>query len=88
MSTTHKLKCWPQYFEMLYVKPFELRLDDRDYKVGDVLHLQEWEPTDQQYTGRECLRDVIYILPQGSPGLAPGYVVLGLGPWKSTRVGS
>lgn len=33
------------------------------------------------YTGRECMREVIYVLPEGSPGLAEGHVGLGLGPW-------
>jgi hypothetical protein len=81
----HELKCWPQYFEALYVKTFELRLDDRGYQKGDVLHLREWDPQAQAYTGRECLKEVTYLLEQGAPGLALGYVGLGLGPWSGVK---
>ena len=81
----HELKCWPHFFEDLYVKPFELRLNDRNYHLDDVLYLREWSAETGTYTGRECLRTVTYLLPEGSPGLAPGYVGLGLGPWRGTR---
>lgn len=81
----HELKCWSRYFNDLYVKPFELRLNDRRYQIGDVLHLREWCPMEAAYTGRECLREVIYLLSPGAPGLRPGFVGLGLGPWMSVR---
>jgi hypothetical protein len=51
MTQTHELKTWPEFFEEVRNgnKPFEYRLNDRDYKVGDVLHLREWvPPTDEQ----------------------------------------
>lgn len=37
---THILKIQPQYFRdiLYYHKTFELRKDDRDYKVGDCIH--------------------------------------------------
>ena len=77
----HELKCWPQYFENLYVKPFEVRKNDRGYQLGDSLHLREWDPGTKEYTGRECLREVIYILHEHE-GLVPGFVCMALGPWK------
>ncbi len=30
----------------------ELRLDDRDYRIGDVLKQAEWKPNKKVYTGR------------------------------------
>lgn len=42
----HDLKCWPQYFWSVVrgEKPFEIRKNDRNFKVGDYLGLQEYDP--------------------------------------------
>lgn len=42
----HKLKCWPEFFIVVQSgrKNFEIRKNDRDYKVGDELILSEWAP--------------------------------------------
>lgn len=39
--TVHTLKCWPQYYDAMQSgeKPFELRLNDRDFQKGDTLLL-------------------------------------------------
>lgn len=44
--TEHALKTWPEYFQAIVEnrKPFDYRLNDRDYKVDDVLHLREFVP--------------------------------------------
>jgi ASC-1-like (ASCH) protein len=51
----HHLKTWPSYFQAIKrgEKPFEVRRNDRDFKPGDTLILQEWEPRkgDGVYTG-------------------------------------
>lgn len=57
-------------------KNFEVRFNDRYFKVGDVLHLQEFIPP-STYTGREINREVIYIL-DDSNYCKEGFVVLGL----------
>lgn len=85
MTTKHELKLWVVFFNDLYRKPFELRFNDRNFQLGDHLHLREYDPSVGEYTGRECLREVTYLLPEGSPGLAPGFVGLGLGPWVGVR---
>ena len=43
---THYLKSWPHHFwpVMRGVQPFEIRKNDRDFKVGDYLALQEYDP--------------------------------------------
>lgn len=44
--TTHDLKVWPEFFGPIHNgdKLFELRYDDRYYKVGDGLVLREFAP--------------------------------------------
>lgn len=80
MGTVHELKLWPVYYEAVEsgLKTYEIRYNDRNFKVGDILHLKEYDPDKKEYTGREILKDVIYIT-EGFVGLAQGFVVLGLG---------
>lgn len=68
--TTHSLKVWPEFFDALQStdKLFELRRDDRDFKVDDWLKLREWKPADimagepAAFTGQRMLRQVAYVL--------------------------
>lgn len=61
---THRLKTWPEFFGAVSLgkKPFEVRANDRDFKVGDALVLEEYCPEAQQHTGRRAYRHVGYIL--------------------------
>ena len=54
-GNVHILKTWPGYFQLVFsgVKKFELRKNDRDFKVGDLLILMEFYPDAQSYSGRE-----------------------------------
>ena len=47
------VKILPEYYEAVKCgdKTFEVRLNDRDYQVNDVLHLQEFN--NGEYTRRE-----------------------------------
>jgi hypothetical protein len=81
--TQHDLKIWPIFFKQVIddVKRYEIRLNDRDYQVGDILHLQEWDKDKGDYTGAEAYYRVT-ALSMGGPGLKTGYCVLCLdGPW-------
>ena len=44
---THELKIWPEFFKWVRNGRmlFQLRRNDRDFKVGDQLLLREWDPT-------------------------------------------
>ena len=71
--TRHDLKCWPQWFQPVLdgEKPFDVREDDRGFSVGDQLHLQEWDPMTEEYTGRTCTVEVTYIMDRPEyPGVA------------------
>lgn len=76
----HCLKTWPEFFREVRAgnKTFEVRRDDRGFRVGDVLVLQEWDRHAQQYTGDMTARRVSYLL-EGEPfGIVRGFVVMGL----------
>lgn len=79
----HDLKCWPEHFDPVARghKTVELRLNDRNYQVGDVLYLREYEPLERAYTGRSVHALITHIV-SGGEWLAPGYVAL------SIRVGA
>ena len=73
----HELKILPKYFEQVWLenKNFELRKNDRDYKVGDYIRLLEFN--NGTYTVRECSRKILYILRDCSEyGLIDGFVIL------------
>lgn len=75
----HELKIYPHFFEAVVMgtKTFELRKDDREFQVCDLLILKEWDPNNEQFTGREAVRRVCYVL-KHVPGLLQGYAVLGI----------
>ncbi len=75
----HELKILPKYFQEVIDgnKPFELRKDDRDYKKGDTLKLNEWK--DGEYTGSYATRLITYVLRDCEEyGLKKGFCIIGL----------
>ena len=75
----HELKILPKWFEDVHSnkKNFEIRKNDRDFKVGDTLILKEWYRG--KYTDRYVLREIEYIYQgDGTYGLSEEYCVLGL----------
>ena len=76
----HELKTWPTYFNESASgnKPFEIRKHDRDFRVGDILWLREWDPATASYSGRELHRQIMYMTERDNPWVKEGFVVLGL----------
>ncbi|MFA6321796.1 MAG: DUF3850 domain-containing protein [Candidatus Omnitrophota bacterium] len=82
----HELKTDPEVFQSVCdgFKTFEIRLDDRGFKVGDDLLLKETFYTGEemkqgkplQYTGRDYYSHVNYILRGPCFGLADGWVIM------------
>lgn len=78
MKNVEELKVLPIYFKELITgnKTFEIRKNDRDYKVGLKLILFEFE--NNTFTGRSIEKTVTYVLKGGEYGLHKDYVVLGI----------
>lgn len=57
----HELKLSDEFFDHVRIgkKNFEIRRNDRNYRVGDHLLLKEWNGV--RYTGRTLLRKIVYI---------------------------
>lgn len=74
MTTTHELKCHADCYSLVAsgLKRFELRKNDRGFRVGDILRLRELADA---YTGRECSVRVTHML-ERFDGLQEGYVIM------------
>lgn len=77
---THHVKADPKPFELVRagLKPYEVRVFDRDYRVGDVLVLQEFVRERMAYTGRWIRAHVTAITRPGEYGLPDNVGVLGI----------
>lgn len=75
----HELKCWPKYFAAIRAgeKNFEIRRNDRDFQVGDMLVLQEFDPETDAYTGQTETRMVRFLLSEEDRGVIHGFVAIG-----------
>ncbi len=75
----HEIKIYPSYYAAVASgdKTFELRKDDRGYKVGDILKLNEWDG--EKYTGHSMMRRITYIYKGNDKyGLSDGYCILSI----------
>ena len=70
------IKILPEYFEEVLAgrKRAELRLNDREYKKGDIYDLREWNPKRQRYTGRKINIQISHVL-ENFEGLKKGWCV-------------
>jgi len=80
MNKIHDLKIWPKYYNQILIgtKTFEVRKDDRNFKEGDELLLNEWNPETQDYTGRAITAIIVSKLEGGQFGIKQGYCVMGI----------
>lgn len=65
------------YFEDIHTgkKPFEFRINDRNYQVGDEIHHIEFDNEKKEPTGRECWTTVKYIIHGPAFGIPTGYCI-------------
>jgi len=79
--TRHELKTWPQYFAAVRSgkKRFEIRRNDRDFSVGDILVLREFDPDSDAYTGQIEERQITFLLSEEDYGVIHGFVAIGFG---------
>ena len=75
----HELKCSPGFFWPLASKEktFEVRNNDRDFQIGDLLIIREWNKEEEDFTNRLCVRQITYILDHPL-FVIKGMVILGL----------
>ena len=73
----HRIRVAAQYFMPVCLgqKPFELCVNDRRYKVGDMLEMMEYK--DGKFAGRAVRARITFIL-EDHTGLADGYCILGI----------
>lgn len=84
----HELKTDPSVFGDVLrgAKTFEIRFDDRGFKVGDELHLQKTKHSSDEmkagapleYTGNCIAVEVMYILRGPVYGLQDGWVIMSI----------
>jgi len=82
----HELKTDPNVFAISFsgIKPWEIRKNDRNFKVGDLLILKETISTGEEmkngapliYTGRILSRLINYILDGNIYGLEANWVIM------------
>jgi len=70
MTVVHEVKSWTYLFQPLKAgkKKHDIRdLRDRDYKVGDILRMKEFDPATGKYTGSEILMKITYMTSAATP---------------------
>lgn len=79
LHKTHYLKTLPDFFQEIKSgdKTFEIRLNDRNYQVGDRLCLQGYDPETNTYSGAYLTLRVTYVL-SDNRYLQEGYVCMGI----------
>lgn len=75
-NVTHQIKLEAEFFDDAAAgrKNFELRKNDRNYKEGDILEMEEVK--DGTKTGRKCSKRIVYMM-ENFEGLENGYCILG-----------
>lgn len=84
---THIVKSWSMFYNDILTgeRTSDIRKNDRRYAVGDFLVLREFDPVNNEYTGREQLVEITYMQQNKSnpcaisnDALKDGYAVLSI----------
>lgn len=75
MKQTHTIKTWMPYFQDIIdgKKPFEFRLNDRNFQEGDEIKHIEWNSEENKETGRQCWATITYMVKGGMFGIPDNY---------------
>lgn len=86
--TNHQLKTVNPFFTKvaLETKTCKVRKFDRDYKIGDRLTLQEYDPNTREYSGREIYITITDLMTHADfEGVQDGWCVISFNPLELTR---
>ena len=87
MEKVHQLKSWSPFFQAIKSgeKTHDLRDNsDRDFKVGEIVELFEYDPFKGEYTGENVTAEITYMTSRDLPCafslavLDPKYCILSL----------
>lgn len=83
MNARHLLKTHPAVWHAVKAgsKTFEVRKDDRQFQMGDIVDLSYYDPLDidpSPAVGGVITKRVGFVLRGGQYGLEPGYVAFSL----------
>lgn len=59
----HFVKSWSMFYKDIItgIRTSDIRLNDRRYRVGDEMCLEEFDPVGQEYTGNTTFVEITYI---------------------------
>lgn len=100
LRRTHWLKTWPASWHAVKdgTKTAEVRFDDRDFRVGDLVRLLLYHPCggtsghfadargcpSDMHKATSLTREITHVLYGGRFGIEPGFVVLSLAKVEGT----
>ena len=76
----HELKTWTEFYDDILsgFKTFDVRKNDRDFQIGDIVCFMDWDKEKDEYLGSKTRYKISYILYGGQFGIEQGYCVLGI----------
>lgn len=79
-AITHELKIHPEPYQAVSkgLKTWEYRFNNRNFREGDKLKLNEFDPENMAYTGAFIEVRVMYLLEGGKFDIPEGYVIMSI----------
>ena len=87
MKKVHELKTWQQPFDDVWnnEKTFEVRKDDRGFRLGDELLLREFDHVGMKYLDGRIQAKIIYLISLDNFLPCDGHVAMGIKVLKRQR---